>query len=73
MKLSTLDLLLLVLYALVCIGIGFWSSRSKKDEDYLIAGRRMSYLGFVLAMGITIFILLRLIWRWIKRKNPLYD
>ncbi len=47
MKLSTLDLLLLVLYALVCIGIGFWSSRSKKDEDYLIAGRRMSYLGFV--------------------------
>ena len=47
MKLSTLDLLLLVLYALVCIGIGFWSSLSKKDEDYLIAGRRMSYLGFV--------------------------
>ena len=47
MKLATTDLILLILYALVCIGIGFWSSRSKKDEDYLIAGRRMSYLGFV--------------------------
>ena len=47
MKLSTFDFILLVLYALVCIGIGFWSSRSKKDEDYLIAGRKMSYLGFV--------------------------
>ncbi|MFN2270398.1 MAG: hypothetical protein ACK2US_06155 [Anaerolineae bacterium] len=34
---------------------------------------RLSYAGFVLAMAITIFILLRLIWRWIKRKNPLHD
>jgi ubiquinone biosynthesis protein len=34
---------------------------------------RLSYIGFVLAMGITIFILLRLMWRWIKRKSPLQD
>ena len=47
MKLSTPDFILLILYALVCIGIGFWSSRSKKDDDYLIAGRKMSYFGFV--------------------------
>jgi ubiquinone biosynthesis protein len=34
---------------------------------------RLSYIGFVVAMAITIFILLRLIWRWIKRENPLQD
>jgi len=34
---------------------------------------RLSYIGFVLAMAITVFILLRLIWRWIKRKSPLQD
>jgi ubiquinone biosynthesis protein len=34
---------------------------------------RLSYVGFVLAMGITVFILLRLTWRWIKRKSPLQD
>ena len=47
MKLATFDLVLLVIYALVCVGIGFWSSRKKKDDDYLIAGRSMSYVGFV--------------------------
>lgn len=47
MKLSTFDFILLILYALVCIAIGFWSSRGKKDEDYLIAGRKMTYFGFV--------------------------
>lgn len=47
MKLATPDFILLILYALVCIGIGFWSSRGKKDDDYLIAGRKMSYFGFV--------------------------
>lgn len=47
MKLSTSDFILLILYALVCIGIGLWSSRSKKADDYLIAGRQMSYFGFI--------------------------
>lgn len=46
-KLSTIDLLLLILYALVCIGIGLWSSRKQKDEDFLIAGRQLNLWGFV--------------------------
>jgi len=47
MKLTILDLSLLIGYALVCIGIGFWSSRGHKDEDYLIAGRNMTMIGFI--------------------------
>lgn len=47
MKLSVLDISLLVAYAGICIGIGFWSSRGHKDEDYLIAGRKMTLFGFV--------------------------
>lgn len=47
MNISTFDFILLILYALVCVAIGFWSSRSKKDEDYLIAGRKMTTFGFV--------------------------
>ncbi len=47
MKLSTFDLGLLIVYALVCIGIGFWSSRGHKDDDFLIAGRKMTLFGFV--------------------------
>jgi ubiquinone biosynthesis protein len=34
---------------------------------------RLSYLGFVAAMAITMFILLRLLWRWTKGRNPLQD
>jgi len=47
MKLSVFNWGLLIVYALVCIGIGFWSSRGHKDEDYLIAGRKMTLFGFV--------------------------
>ena len=47
MKLSVLDISLLIGYAAICIGIGFWSSRGHKDEDYLIAGRKMTLFGFV--------------------------
>ena len=47
LKLSSFDLTLLIVYALVCIAIGFWSSRGKKDDDYLIAGRKMTFFGFV--------------------------
>jgi Na+/proline symporter len=47
MKLSLFNLGMLIFYALVCIGIGFWSSRGHKDDDYLIAGRKMTLFGFV--------------------------
>lgn len=47
MKLSVLDISLLIGYAAICIGIGFWSSRGHKDEDYLIAGRKMTLFGFI--------------------------
>ncbi|MCD4731989.1 MAG: sodium:solute symporter family protein [Bacteroidales bacterium] len=47
MKLSVLDISLLIGYATICIGIGFWSSRGHKDEDYLIAGRKITLFGFI--------------------------
>jgi ubiquinone biosynthesis protein len=34
---------------------------------------RLSYLGFVAAMVVAIFIVLRLMWRWIRGKKPLED
>ena len=46
-KLSNGNLLMLVAYALICVGIGLWSSRRQKREDYLIAGRNMSLYGFM--------------------------
>ena len=47
MKISNFDISFLIGYAAICIGIGFWSSRGHKDEDYLIAGRKMTLFGFV--------------------------
>lgn len=46
-KLTTLDLALLIGYAVVCILIGILSSRNQKDEDYLIAGRKLGLWGFM--------------------------
>ena len=46
-KLSTLDIVLLILYALVCILIGLLSSRRQKDDDYMIAGRQLNTWGFI--------------------------
>lgn len=46
-SLSTADFIMLVVYALICVGIGLWSSRRQKEEDYLIAGRNMSLYGFM--------------------------
>ena len=46
-ELSILDLILLIVYALVCVGIGLWSSRKQQDEDFLIAGRQLNLWGFV--------------------------
>jgi hypothetical protein len=34
---------------------------------------RLSYLGFVAAMVMAIVIVLRLLWRWIRGKNPVGD
>ena len=46
-QLSYLDLGMLILYTLVCIAIGLWSSRKQADTDFLIAGRRLNGWGFV--------------------------
>jgi len=45
--LSLTDILLLGGYALACIVIGIWSSRKQKEEDYLIAGRKMGVWAFM--------------------------
>ncbi len=47
MKLSFWNLVMLVVYALVCIIIGLISTRGNRDEDYLIAGRKIGLFGFV--------------------------
>ncbi len=47
MKLDLLDFYLLIGYAVVCVVIGFLSGRGHKDEDYLIAGRKIRLVGFV--------------------------
>lgn len=39
--LSTLDLVLIFIYFVVLIGIGYFSSRKQKDESYLIAERKL--------------------------------
>ncbi len=46
-KLTAFDLALLIGYAVVCILIGILSSRKQKDEDYLIAGRKLGLWGFM--------------------------
>ncbi len=46
-NLGTADLIMLITYALVCVGIGLWSSRRQNEEDYLIGGRKMSLFGFI--------------------------
>ena len=46
-KLTTFDLILLIGYAVICILIGILSSRHQKDEDYLIAGRKLGLWGFM--------------------------
>ena len=46
-ELSWLDLALLIVYTLVCIGIGLWNSRKQADSDFLIAGRHLNQWGFV--------------------------
>jgi len=46
-QLSYLDLGLLIIYTLVCVGIGLWSSRKQGDADFLIAGRNLNQWGFV--------------------------
>ncbi|MDD2322932.1 MAG: sodium:solute symporter family protein [Bacteroidales bacterium] len=46
-KLTLFDLILLISYAVICILIGIISSRHQKDDDYLIAGRKLGIWGFM--------------------------
>ncbi|RLD88906.1 MAG: hypothetical protein DRJ09_07510 [Bacteroidetes bacterium] len=41
------NIIMLTAYALVCIIIGLISTKGNKDEDYLIAGRKIGLFGFV--------------------------
>ena len=45
--LSTSNIFLLISYAVVCIAIGIWSTFKQKDNDFLIAGRKLTTFGFV--------------------------
>ena len=47
MKLSFWNLMMLLGYAVICIIIGLVSTRGNRDEDYLIAGRKIGLFGFV--------------------------
>ena len=40
----------MVVYALICIAIGIFGSRKQKDNDYLIAGRKLGYWGFTFSV-----------------------
>jgi ubiquinone biosynthesis protein len=69
-----------VVIALMLVGLIVGSSIttsvlafSETQGRWWVFAFRLSYVGFVVAMAIMIFILLRLLWRWIKRKNPLDD
>ncbi len=46
-RLCPFDIILLVLYALTCLGIGLYASRRKTDSDFMIAGRKIGIIGFV--------------------------
>ncbi|MEI7980542.1 MAG: sodium:solute symporter family protein [Bacteroidota bacterium] len=46
-RLCPFDILLLVMYALTCLGIGLYASRRKTDSDFMIAGRKIGIIGFV--------------------------
>ena len=35
--------------------------------------KKSMLVGITLAMGITMFIVLRLLWRWVKRESALQD
>ncbi|HRY99646.1 MAG TPA: hypothetical protein P5550_11385, partial [Bacteroidales bacterium] len=44
--LSFFDIGLLIVYALVCLGIGFYGSRRQGGEEFMIAGRKLNLVGF---------------------------
>ncbi|GAB4320649.1 MAG: sodium/proline symporter [Bacteroidales bacterium] len=43
----TLDVVLLILYAVICVAIGIWSSRRRNSDEYLIAGRHLRIVPFI--------------------------
>lgn len=47
MALSAFSIFLIVAYVVIVLGIGFWSSRRQKEEDFLIAGRKLGTGSFI--------------------------
>ena len=47
MALSNISISLLGLYALICIGLGWWSSRRQTEQDYLIGSRKLGTFSFI--------------------------
>jgi hypothetical protein len=43
------------------------------DGQYWGFASRLAYLGFVVPMLVAIFIVLRLLWRWIRGETPSRD
>jgi hypothetical protein len=43
------------------------------DAQYWTFASRLAYLGFVVPMVIAVFILLRLLWRWIRGESAIMD
>ncbi len=48
--LQPLDIIFLIAYVVICIGIGIYASRKQKDNDYLIAGRKLGFWGFTFSI-----------------------
>ncbi|MEA3443197.1 MAG: sodium:solute symporter family protein [Bacteroidota bacterium] len=48
--LRDLDIAMLIVYALVCIGIGIYGSKKQKAVEYLIAGRKLGKWGFTFSV-----------------------
>jgi len=47
---STIDLALLIVYALICIVLGIYGSRKQKADDFLIADRKLGFWGFTFSV-----------------------
>jgi SSS family solute:Na+ symporter len=50
LSLNYLDILIIILFFITVIGIGFWAGRKDKNgaDDYLLAGRKVGLKLFVL-------------------------
>ena len=55
--------------AIAISAIGAYTTQSRLWDFFF----RMAYIGYVLPMLIAVFVLLRLIWRWMRGKPPIED